>query len=240
MLRQWAIRRLKGRPVDTETLGVNMRLFPHDDTAEKRLLFTPQHFDPAERLFLEPHLARGGVFVDVGANVGGYALWAAERMGSGARVIAVEPEPELFERLRFNIGVNHTGAVKAINAAVSDFNGKLTLFGDRRNRGGTSVRIVKDAPDGGEAFEVSAMTLASLAECERLDRIDVLKIDVEGSEDMVLAPFLRDGDPVLFPSVLVLNHLRRHWTHDLEALLRDKGYSVSGRTSANALLVRAG
>ncbi len=238
LLRQWAIRRLKGRPVDTETLGVKMRLFPHDDVAEKRLLFTPQYFDPVERRFLEPHLAKGGVFVDIGANVGGYALWAATRIGSGGRVIAVEPEPELFERLRFNIGVNPTGTVKAINAAVADFNGKLTLFVDRRNRGGTSVRIVKDAPSGGESFEASAVTLSALAASERLDRIDVLKVDVEGSEDMVLAPFLRDADPALFPTVLVLNHLRRHWAEDLEALLADKGYSVAGRTPANTLLVR--
>jgi len=235
LLRQWALRRLKGRPVDTETLGVKMRLHPHDDVAEKRLLFTPQYFDPAERRFLEPHLAKGGVFIDIGANVGGYALWAAARLAPGGRVIAVEPEPELFERLSFNIGVNPTGIVKAVNAAVADFNGRLTLFVDRRNRGGTSLRIAKDAPGGGEAVEATAVTLAGLVATERLERIDVLKVDVEGAEDLVLSPFLHRADRSLLPSVIVLNHLRGQWAEDLDALLARTGYVEAGRTAANVL-----
>ncbi len=238
LLRQWAIRRLKGRPVDTEVLGVRMRLMPHNNVCEKRILFTPQYFDPAEREFLAPRLGPGVVFLDIGANVGGYALWAAAKAGEGARIIAVEPEPEVFARLCFNIGVNPTGTVKAVNTAVADLNGRITLFLDRHNRGGTSVRIVKNAPDGGERIEVPAVTLSELVESEKLERIDILKVDVEGSEDMVLAPFLRDAPDALLPRTIVLNHLRAQWAEDLPKALAERGYVTVGRTPANLLLVR--
>ncbi len=238
MLRQWAIGRLKGRPIDTEVLGVRMRLAPHNNVCEKRILFTPQYFDPAERAFIAPYLGEGVVFVDIGANVGGYALWAAGLAGSGSNIVAVEPEPEVFGRLCFNIGINAGASVKAINTAVADMNGRLTLFIDRRNRGGTSVRIAKDAPDGGERIDVPATTLLDLVSTEKLERIDVLKVDVEGTEDMVLVPFLRDAAPGLLPRLLVLNHLRSQWAEDLPSLLEDKGYRLATTTPANDLYVR--
>jgi FkbM family methyltransferase len=238
LLRQWAVRRLKGRPVDTEVLGVRMRLMPHNNVCEKRILFTPQYFDAAEREFLSSLLKPGVVFLDIGSNVGGYALWAAARAGKGARILAVEPEPEVFERLCFNIGVNPTGTVKAVNTAVADINGSITLFLDRRNRGGTSVRIVKNAADGGERMDVPSVTLVDLAEGEKLERIDILKLDVEGSEDMVLGPFLREAPDALLPRTIVLNHLRAQWAEDLPKALEDRGYRSAGRTPANLLLVR--
>ena len=50
-MRGLAMRGLRGRPVDVVSLGARMRLYPHNNNAEKRLLFTPQYFDPRERAF---------------------------------------------------------------------------------------------------------------------------------------------------------------------------------------------
>jgi FkbM family methyltransferase len=240
VFRQWAMKRLKDRPVDTEVLGVRMRLRPQNNVCEKRILFTPQYFDARERSLIEPYLGDQCVFLDIGANVGGYALWAASKAGLGARIIAVEPDPVVFERLCFNIAINPTGNVKAVCTALADVAGPLTLFYEANNRGGASVRIAAKAVDGGERIEVHAITLTELIESERLDRVDVLKLDVEGSEDMILAPFLREASDAVLPKLIILNRLRRHWTDDLIALLLGRGYRVIEETAANSVLARGG
>ena len=53
VLRRLAIQSLDGRPVDVEALGARMRLYPYNNVCEKRILFTPQFFDPQERAILE-------------------------------------------------------------------------------------------------------------------------------------------------------------------------------------------
>ena len=113
-LRAIGVRALAGRPLDVESLGTRMRLYPGNNVAEKNLLFTPQYFDPEERRFLAERLGTGFVFVDVGANVGGYALFAATLGGPKARILAVEPQADIFERLSFNIRQNSFTTVKAL------------------------------------------------------------------------------------------------------------------------------
>jgi len=98
-LRSVAVRFFRGEPVDTEALGALMRLSPYNNVAEKRLLFTPQYFDPAERRLLATRLHDDFVFLDIGASVGGYALFVAAHAGPSARILAVEPLPEIFDRL---------------------------------------------------------------------------------------------------------------------------------------------
>src|SRR5450432_3731010 len=74
-LRSIAIKRLGDQPVDIEAVGAKMRLYPRNNVAEKRLLFTPQYFDAPERALLADRLRDNCVFIDVGASVGGYALF---------------------------------------------------------------------------------------------------------------------------------------------------------------------
>ncbi|MDB5651552.1 MAG: methyltransferase FkbM family, partial [Hyphomicrobiales bacterium] len=70
ILRGLAVKALAGRPLDVETLGAKMRLYPYNNTCEKRILFTPQFFDPAERAFLASRIRDDMIFVDIGANIG--------------------------------------------------------------------------------------------------------------------------------------------------------------------------
>jgi hypothetical protein len=70
-LRAMAMRALRGRPLDVETFGARMRLYPYNNVCEKRILFTPQYFDPAERDLLRARMRPDFAFIDVGANIGG-------------------------------------------------------------------------------------------------------------------------------------------------------------------------
>ncbi|MGE3247106.1 MAG: FkbM family methyltransferase, partial [Beijerinckiaceae bacterium] len=146
IFRKLAIKLLAGAPLDVETMGAKMRLYPYNNVSEKRILFTPQYFDEPERMLLAERMGENFVFIDIGANVGGYTLFAAAQAKPGTRILAIEPQPEIFERLIFNIRQNEFATVKAIDCAVADKDGDNILFLDRDNRGETSMRIV--GPEG--------------------------------------------------------------------------------------------
>ena len=106
-----AIKTLGGRPIDIESVGAKMRLYPYNNVAEKRLLFTPQYFDQAERDLIRSRVRPGFVFLDIGANIGGYSLAVAAFAGPNARILAFEPQPEIFQRLNYNIEQNPFGTI---------------------------------------------------------------------------------------------------------------------------------
>jgi FkbM family methyltransferase len=115
----------------------------------------------------EPLTAR--LFVDIGANVGLYSLFAAEH---GAEVIAVEPGREAYQRLVENAALNKY-AIKAVWAAASNLPGTIRVTQDR-----DSVNVISDQ---GEL--VPATTIDEL-----LGEVSAagVKIDVEGYERLVL------------------------------------------------------
>lgn len=235
-LRRLGLRSLDGAPVDIEALGARMRLYPDGNVCEKRVLFTPQYFDATEREMLAARLREGFTFIDVGANIGAYSLFVAAQAGRGARILAVEPQPEIFARLAFNIAQNPFGTVKAVACALADKPGELTLFIDTVNRGESSVRILNSST--ATAVKVPAMTLLALVEGEGYDRIDAIKLDVEGAEDIILEPFLRDAPEALWPGFIIIEDSRQRWQSDLVGLLKRSGYKLIAQTRLNLVFER--
>jgi FkbM family methyltransferase len=130
------------------------------------------------------------VCIDVGANFGYFTCLMARRAWQG-RTIAFEPDPRVFELLRENVFVNWCqGAVETVNAAVGDRIGTTTLH--RRIGRSANTSLIAPSPDEldptGEArteeLSVGTVTLDSYA--DRLERVDLVKIDVEGAETLVV------------------------------------------------------
>jgi FkbM family methyltransferase len=237
-LRSMAIKTLGGRPIDIESLGAKMRLYPYNNVAEKRLLFTPQYFDPKERALLAERLSGDFVFLDIGASVGGYALFVAARGGPRARILAIEPLPEIFERLVYNIDQNAFSNVKALSCALADHDGDVTLFVNADNRGETSVRVISS--DAGSAqLRVPAKSLLSILREEGYERVDAIKLDIEGAEDLVLDPFFRDAPPRLWPALIIMEFALLGRGAQLEQRLRDVGYREILRTNENVAYEKA-
>jgi FkbM family methyltransferase len=240
LLRRLAIAQLKGTPVDTETLGARMRIHPQSNVCEKRVLFMPQHFDVEELAALRRHIgahARDGYhFVDIGANIGAYALFVAALAGSGARILAVEPQPRVFAKLAYNIGLNPFGTIKAVACAVADKAGELTLFLDPRNEGESSVRVLNST--SAQAVRAPALPLVDLLASEGFARVDGMKIDVEGAEDLILEPFLAAGNEHLWPSLLIIEDSTSKWNVDLRPLLEKAGYRLVRHTRLNFIFER--
>jgi FkbM family methyltransferase len=197
-------------------------------------------YEPTERAELAAEIDRAKaddtpfVFVDIGANVGLFSFFVAARAGRNARILAVEPEPENLSRLLFNMRINPGVPIRVASIALADKAGKLALDVDRRDRGGTRVR----KPTGRDALTVDARTLLQLLQDVGIDAIHALKIDVEGAEDLILAPFFHDAPESMWPRLILLEDARSAWTIDLFALLASLGYTVVSRTRLNVALRR--
>lgn len=235
-IRKAAILLLGGKPVDQESLGARFRLAPYRNVCEKRILFAPQDFDEREREYLASLIGDRFVFLDIGANIGGYALALAAKAGRNARILAFEPQPDVFDRLVFNIAINPFGTVKAMALAVADRDGEVTLFLDPANQGEASVKIVNQG--GAGRVRVPARALFGIVQEERLDHIDAMKLDVEGAEDIILQRFLSDAPESLWPRAIVLERGESRWSLDLLGFLESKGYRRIMETRNNHVLER--
>ena len=235
-LRRIGLHSLGGQPVDIEALGARMRLHPDGNVCEKRVLFTPQYFDPMEREMLAARVREGFHFIDIGATIGAYSLFVAAKAGPGARILAVEPQPEIFARLSFNIAQNPFGTIKAVACALADKPGELTLFLDPVNRGESSVRILSSST--GDTVRVPATTLLALAQSEGYERLDAIKLDVEGAEDLILEPFLNEAPESLWPEFIVMEDSRQRWQSDLIGLLEKRGYKLIAQARLNLMFER--
>ena len=226
----------KESPITDSRIGeVLFRFHLDDNVCERRLFLTPRHFDRVERAFLCRALPEGGRFVDIGANAGLYSMLMASHVGPTGRVVAIEPQAEVFDRLLTNIRLNGFENVTPLNVGVSDRAGALRLFKSPANRGAASV--CPQAPCE-EAVTIRVEPLLKLLTDAAIDSIDALKIDVERHEDAVMAPFIRDAHEALLPKLIVTENSRANWKRDWIAICHDRGYRVVMENRRNIVLER--
>jgi len=125
----------------------------------------------------------GATMIDAGANIGYYTLTVAARVGPRGRVLSLEPNPAAARRLRENIALNALNNVGVVEAAASRAPGTMPfhLAGDSE---GSS--FFDSGLDLSGAVEVTVTTIDAEVERAGLDRVDLLKLDVEGAEILAL------------------------------------------------------
>src|SRR5437868_7819722 len=89
---------LRAGPLDVAYQSASFR-FHHQASATERGALSNPDYNLEELEFLRKHTPPSGVFVDIGANVGTYALVLARHVGANGAVIAIEPHPITFARL---------------------------------------------------------------------------------------------------------------------------------------------
>jgi FkbM family methyltransferase len=138
---------------------------------------------------IRPYLVGEAVFVDIGAHIGYYSLKAAAVLGPKGRVIAVEPNPPTVKELRDNILASGAARVHVYPVACSDKDSTLVLYAaPRANTGQSSLSRANAGQEGAVAAEyrVRARPLDSIVVEDSVQRVDVIKVDVEGAEMLVL------------------------------------------------------
>jgi FkbM family methyltransferase len=131
--------------------------------------FLLREYDPDTVRFVIAHLPRDGVFVDAGAHVGLISLQVLQRRGS-ASIHAFEPHPKRGEQFARNIGLNSCdGQVHFNPVGLSDINGEVE-FDFRRHAitdSATTIRVIR---------------LDDYLDEHVIERVDVIKLDIEGHE----------------------------------------------------------
>ncbi|MGA0598313.1 FkbM family methyltransferase [Enterovirga sp. CN4-39] len=167
-------------------LGRPKIFLPTDDVGLSSHLLLDGYWEIWLTLFMSRWLRPGMSFIDAGANVGYFSLLAAQAVGPTGSVIAVEPNPALAALLRRSFALNgHSSRAKVIESALSDRpEGHMNFLvpqGDPKNG-----RVVGEELRGNrDVIEVPITTADAI--CEGLDRVDLIKIDVEGAEGEVIA-----------------------------------------------------
>ncbi len=226
---------LRAGPVDVQYQGASYRFYHQASATERGALFNPD-YNLEELNFLRAHTPAGGMFVDVGANVGTYAMVMARHVGANGKVIAIEPHPVTHARLAFNRAASGYAQVILVAAAAGPSDGELMIETDGDNLGASHIVTGKLS---GNAIKVPSLRLQRILGDALVSHVDALKIDVEGFEDRVLTGFFEQAPPSLWPRAVVIEHLSRHeWLDDCIADMLGRGYAQTGKTRSNTLLVR--
>jgi FkbM family methyltransferase len=188
--------RRAGSPFRTLTVcGVPLILDVTEFTT-KTLYFGQVPYEPRTTECLVQHLKEGSVFVDVGANHGYFTSLAAALVGATGRVVAFEPNPLVIEQLRTHVRLNgFESRVTTIEAALADVpSDGASLFVSQLegNSGLSSLAPAASTLDRGwlsaaHAVSVRIETFDRWFRASGIDRVDLVKIDVEGAEDRVAA-----------------------------------------------------
>lgn len=237
-IRKHFARRSAG-PFDVTAGGIAFRAYPAENRDDRMLVGLGELPEAQEHALIAPFLKPGMVFIDIGANVGTYALHVATRAGPDARVLAFEPHPRTFAKLAYNLEANGVKNVVARNLAIAAEAGRMDLYSDGGGNIGHASLLREGAGAVRSTQAVPVAPLASVLAEEGVDGVDLLKIDVEGFEDRALLPLFDQAPERLWPkAILIETVLSALWLRDCLAVLADKGYRRAGETAENVLMVR--
>jgi FkbM family methyltransferase len=177
-------------------------------------------YEPEVCALIQSYLSGGETVLDIGANIGYFTLLMAHRAGPAGRVIAFEPVPSVYDRLCENLELNDLHHVQAERKAVADREGQ------------SQMQLEDDAPlsftarlaESGD-LAVQTMSIDSYVETNGLDRLDFVKIDVEGAEDAVIRGMNRTLGS-LRPAVLVEIHAKDGSESETLKRLKENGYHL--------------
>lgn len=116
-----------------------------------------------------------GIVFDIGANIGAFSIYAAK---SARRIFAFEPESENYAQLQKNIALNRATNIEIYKKAIGATHGKALLYRATANTGATSLvsKVSRDTE------VVDVITLEEAMRIGGVERIDLLKMDIEGAE----------------------------------------------------------
>jgi FkbM family methyltransferase len=154
------------------------------DVLQREIYF--HEFDKKQLGKLIAQIPADGICIDVGANVGFYSLHIAKKLKENGRIYSLEPDPNLFQILKTNCSLNEFGKkIRTYNYALSNTSQRRSFFiAPAHCSGGGSLHLHDSLP--GTSIEVYCISLDAFVRAEQIERIDFIKIDVEGFEFEVI------------------------------------------------------
>lgn len=167
-----------------------------------------------------------GIVLDLGANIGAYALYAAQ---TATVVYAYEPESSNFSQLTKNIELNACTNIVPIQKAVGGRESAVSLFKASVNKGASSTAQAISH----NAETVHMTTLDALCKKHALENIDMLKVDIEGGEYELFAHASRDTLGRIQHIMMEMHHVPGHTPQEIIYTLTNAGFNVEHITDGS-------
>jgi len=170
-------------------------------------LYVYNNYENTNRMLWEKIVSPGMTVIDIGAHWGIYSISASRLVRKEGKVFSFEPNPEVYERLRKNILLNQDdlyGEVIVQNCAVSDYEGCSEFHVPLMCKSAYGSLHRPNIKEDCDIINVSVISLDHYVERNKLGRVDLIKIDVEGAELTVLKgaeKVLRRFYPMIFMEV---------------------------------------
>lgn len=169
------------------------------------------------------HMPKGGVMFDLGANFGYYAITIASALEGDCRIYAFEPNPNTLERFKRNVALNGTGGLHLLEMGLSDTAGHALVVETPAHSGAAYLRQTSTSG-------VPVTSLDLFCDQNHIDRLDLIKMDVEGAELRALrggVQTLKRFQPVLLIELNPETSEREGYSvRDVVVLLEDLGYAI--------------
>ena len=230
MLKPWPLRQLTNSllramvPKSVRRGPATIVLNPKDPVISGALALGV--YERAEADFFLSVCEKGMCVLDIGANVGFYTAIACHAVGSSGQVIALEPDPESYRYLERTIEANRVDNVRAFQLAASDERTKKRLFLSMDNRGDNRLY---DPKESWNSVEVETVTVDGLFAELGLEKVDLIKMDVQGAEGYVLGGMkgiIEQSESLLLMSEFWPLGLRQANTDPLELLVQLEGLGL--------------
>ncbi len=196
------------------------------DCRKEKFFWLGTH-EPSVQKALGRLVKPGMTVYDVGTYIGFFTLLLSRAVGDTGRVIALEPNPETYQRLLRNLRLNRRDNVRPLMLAAADKSGR-ELFQTAKHELAPEAHLVASVgvpePDPAPKVEVETVTLDDLVFSRGFPRPNLLKIDVEESEARVLAGMTRILEECR-PVVVCETH-GEEASHEVARALRRHRYSL--------------
>jgi FkbM family methyltransferase len=149
----------------------------------KYIRYFPSNYEEDNFSFLKSVCGEGAVVLDIGAHIGLFSAIAARVAGDSGKVFAFEPAPNTLPVLYQTIRINQLGnVISPVNQAMGKETGKITFFisDEEADNSNSLVSYKQDRKLNG--VEVDVNTIDHFVASKKLNRVDFIKIDVEGAE----------------------------------------------------------
>ncbi len=160
--------------------------------------------EPLTTSLIIKKLTQGMHCIDIGSNIGYYAILESSKIGDNGTVWSIEPSPQNFETLSKNIILNQRKNIKCYNIAIGDENGKIDFLISEKSNWSKIKNKIDHIENGDKTIQVDIMTLDSFSQKNEIKKVDLLRMDVEGYERNIIEGsinFLEKFKPILMIEV---------------------------------------
>jgi FkbM family methyltransferase len=198
-------------------------------------------FETRELKFVQRYLRPGMTVFDIGAHHGLYSVLAAKCVGEKGRVRSFEPSPRERKYLKQNLGINHCQNVTVESFALGSSAGQTELFLVEGDKDGCNSLRPPSVAVTSQKVPVEMETLDEYLQKQKIEKVDFIKLDVEGGELEVLRGATRLLQSAERPIILVeVEDIRTApWGYRAQEIIRHLGslrYRWHGLTDSGGLV----